>query len=145
VKPFPVGELEPGVLLHWTAWANLLADEFIAGWPAWVSLLVGAVCIAALARAGVTKAGWVALPLIAVIGATAYSGLSMGWYFAPATPVAATLCGLLGVVADGFLTEQRRRREVQAMFGSYVDPGVVEQLVRDPQAIRLGGEKREAT
>jgi adenylate cyclase len=31
------------------------------------------------------------------------------------------------------------------MFGSYVDPGVVEQLVRDPNAIRLGGEKREAT
>lgn len=31
------------------------------------------------------------------------------------------------------------------MFGSYVDPGVVERLVRDPKAIRLGGERREAT
>src|SRR5204862_7656555 len=31
------------------------------------------------------------------------------------------------------------------MFGRYVDPAVVELLVTDPQAIRLGGERREAT
>jgi adenylate cyclase len=145
VKPLPVGELEPGVLLHWTAWANQRADEFIAGWPGWVSLLVGAAWIGLLALAGTQKAGWAALALLVATGFAAYAGLSAGVFFAPATPVAATLGGLLGVVADGFLTEQRRRREVQAMFGSYVDPAVVEQLVRDPQAIRLGGEKREAT
>lgn len=145
VKPLPVGELEPGVLLHWTAWANQLAGEFIAGWPGWVSLLIGAISIGVLAGVGAQRAGWVALALLVVTGVGAYAGLSAGWFVAPATPAAATLCGLLGVVADGFLTEQRRRREVQAMFGSYVDPGVVEQLVRDPQAIRLGGEKREAT
>ncbi len=145
VKPLPVGEIEPGVLLHWTAWTNLVADGFIAAWPAWISFTAGGVWIAVLVGVGPQTAGRVTGVLLVMTLGFAYAGLSAGWYFAPATPVAATLFGLLGVVADGFLTEQRRRREVQAMFGSYVDPGVVEQLVRDPNAIRLGGEKREAT
>ncbi len=52
---------------------------------------------------------------------------------------------LLGVVAESYWLEQARKREIQAMFGAYVDPGVVAQLVRDPDSIRLRGEKREAT
>jgi class 3 adenylate cyclase len=52
---------------------------------------------------------------------------------------------LLGIIAENFWLEQQRKREIQAMFGSYVDPGVVAQLLRDPTAIRLGGEKRRAT
>jgi adenylate cyclase len=52
---------------------------------------------------------------------------------------------LLGVAAESFWTEQQRKREIQAMFGSYVDPAVVSLLLRDPHAIRLGGERREAT
>ncbi len=145
VKPMPVGKVEPGVLLHWTAWANLRTDGFIAELPRGFSLLLAAGLVGVLAMAGARVGGRVAAGLIVVILGVAYAGLSAGWFLAPATPVAAAVFGLLGVVADGFLTEQRRRREVQAMFGSYVDPGVVEQLVRDPNAIRLGGEKREAT
>jgi len=52
---------------------------------------------------------------------------------------------LLGISAESFWRERERKREIQAMFGSYVAPSVVEQLLRDPQAIRLGGERREAT
>ena len=52
---------------------------------------------------------------------------------------------LLGVVAESFWREQARKREIQAMFGAYVDPAVVANLVRNPDAIRLGGERRTAT
>jgi len=145
VKPVPVGDVEPGVLLHWTAWGNLVTGGFIAAWPPVFSLVAGLSVIGLFAWRGPQRAGRLAFGLLGVFVGLTYAGLSAGFFFAPATPVAATVFGLLGVVADGFLTEQRRRREVQAMFGSYVDPGVVEQLVRDPQAIRLGGEKREAT
>ncbi len=145
VKPLPVGDIEPGVLLHWTAWANLKTDGFITELPRAGSLVMAAAFIGLLARAGAPRAGRVATLLVAITLGAAYAGLSAGWFFAPATPVTAAFFGMLGVVAEGFLSEQRRRREVQAIFGSYVDPGVVERLVRDPRAIRLGGEKREAT
>jgi adenylate cyclase len=71
--------------------------------------------------------------------------LSAGWFLPPATPLAATALMLLGVVIENFWREQRRKRDIQAMFGAYVDPGVVARLVRDPAAIALRGERREAT
>jgi adenylate cyclase len=63
----------------------------------------------------------------------------------PATPAAGVVLVLVGVVAEKFWSEQRRKREIQAMFGAYVDPAVVTELVRNPASIRLGGERREAT
>jgi adenylate cyclase len=52
---------------------------------------------------------------------------------------------LLGVVAESYWLEQELKREIKAMFGAYVSPAVVEQLVRNPDSIRLAGEKRDAT
>jgi adenylate cyclase len=75
----------------------------------------------------------------------AYAALSAGWFVPPATPVVAIALTLLGVVAETFWIEQQRKREIQSMFGAYVDPAVVARLVRNPEAIELGGEKREAT
>jgi adenylate cyclase len=74
-----------------------------------------------------------------------YAALSAGWFFPPATPIAAVLLTLLGVVAETLWVEQARKREIQSMFGAYVDPEVVAQLVRNPDSIQLGGERREAT
>ena len=43
-----------------------------------------------------------------------------------------------------WMTEQRRT-EVQRMFGQYVSPDVVNELVENPQKMVLGGEERELT
>ncbi len=150
LKALPVGQLEPGVLLHWTAWNNLRGGGFINEWPrlaslVWAAVLVGVLAVIGLQRGGLLLAFVTALLLAVATLAVAYIGLSHGWFIAPATPVAGTLLALSGVIAEGLWVEQRRRREVQTMFGSYVDPTVVERLVRDPGAITLGGERRVAT
>jgi adenylate cyclase len=149
-KPTPVGKVEPGVLIHWTAWTNLTAGGFISAltWP----FVFGAAVLAGAAVffSGINRLSLVA-PLVAAVTVTlmllggSYAALSAGWFLAPATPLAAIALMLLGVVAENFWLEQRRKREIQAMFGAYVDPGVVDALVRDPASIRLGGERREAT
>jgi len=38
---------------------------------------------------------------------------------------------------------QRQAREIQQLFGRYVHPAVVRQLLADPTAVRLGGETRQ--
>jgi PAS domain S-box-containing protein len=52
--------------------------------------------------------------------------------------------GVAMVVDD--LTElrrsQRQARQIQALFGRYVHPAVVQQLLADPRALNLGGETR---
>jgi len=150
VKPMPIGKLEPGVLLHWTAWSNLAGDGFITSIPRRGMLLAALVMMGLVIWAGQGRTTlFVPIATAVVLGvillAGSYAALSAGWYFRPATPLAAIFLTLLGVVAESYWLEQARKREIQAMFGAYVDPGVVAQLVRDPDSIRLRGEKREAT
>jgi adenylate cyclase len=150
LKPFAIGKLEPGVLKHWTAWTNLVQGGFVQRVPAWGPLLLSAVVIGGLGIMGGQKSG-ILLPVLVsatvILGtlAVCYAGIGFGWFFPPATPVAAATLGLLGVTVEKFWLERRRRHEVQTWFGSYVAREIVELLVRDPTAIRLGGEKREAT
>lgn len=150
VKPMPVGKIEPGVLLHWTAWTNLAAGGFITAMPRPLMLLAALLAAMAIVWSGrhqVALQAPVAMTfgLVVVLLGGAYTLLSFGWFVPPATAVAACVLTLLGVVAESFWREQARKREIQGMFGAYVDPGVVAQLVRDPASIRLGGERREAT
>ena len=150
LKALPVGKLEPAVLLHWTAWTNLVSGGFITQVPVWSGWLVAALAVATLVLTAARRTGlvfptaWAAGFAVLLLGGS-YAALSGGWFFPPATPFTAVLLALLGVVAENFWREQQRKREIQAMFGSYVDPGVVELLMKDPAAIRLGGEKRSAT
>lgn len=150
LKPLPVGKVEPGILLHWTAWTNLVAGGFITAlaWPVvfGAALLSGCVVFfSGKSRASLLAPMVAATTMAVVVLGGAYAALSAGWFLAPATPVAAISLVLLGVVAENFWREQRRKREIQSMFGAYVDPQVVAGLVRNPDSIRLGGERREAT
>jgi adenylate cyclase len=150
LKAMPVGDLQPAVLLHWTAWTNLATGGLVAAVPRWVSLVAGGVLALVIfaawrVRPGLTLAASVAAVAVVALLGGAYAGVSCGWFFAPMTPVMAAGVTLLGISAESFWRERERKREIQAMFGSYVAPSVVERLVRDPQAIRLGGERREAT
>ena len=150
LKPLPVGRIEPGLLLHWTAWTNLAAGGFITVVPRsgillTAMLLAGAVILAGHRRTRLLAPVAVAVGLGLLLFAGTYAALSFGWFLPPATPAAAIGLTLLGVVAESYWREQLRKREIQAMFGAYVDPGVVAQLVQNPDSIRLGGERREAT
>lgn len=48
-------------------------------------------------------------------------------------------------VSWGFLRENRQRQEVKAMFGQYVPPAHVEQMLGQPERVSLEGESREMT
>jgi adenylate cyclase len=153
LKSFPVAEKEAGVLIHWTAWANLSASGFITTVPAAVPFALAAVILgglAAIARrarglAGMTKPILAAFGLLALLACAAYVLPSFGWWLPPTLPAAAALVMIAIVAIESFLLESGRKRAVEAMFGVYVDPGVVERLVSDPEALRAGGERREAT
>ena len=80
-------------------------------------------------------------PLRKVAGAT---DAEMAESSATAGSAAGEALGVALVVDD--LTElrrsQRQAREIQRLFGRYVHPAVVNQLLADPSAVHLGGETR---
>ena len=146
----PVGAQEPGVLVHWTAWEDAASGGFIRTVPRWqllgLAIALGAVIFAVgwqWPRLGLTAA-FAAVLAAAAFGGS-YLGLSRGLWLAPTSPLAGVGLGLLCITSRNFLREQNRKREIQAIFGSYVSPAVVTQLLRDPDSIQLGGEKRDIT
>lgn len=50
-----------------------------------------------------------------------------------------------GITVHRFLTEERERARIKKAFQSYVAPEVVNQIIRHPEKLRLGGERRELT
>ena len=156
-KPLPVGErnpdglhVEPGLLVHWTAWSNLKTGSFIIEHGL---LFKGLSCALALMLVGLFGRGHQRLlvPALSALGSGAgllvgsYAALSYGHFFQPFTFVSSALAALLCLTGSNFLFEQSRKREIQAIFGSYVAPEVVKLLVNDPAAVRLGGERKEAS
>lgn len=150
VKAFPGSPREPGVLAHYTAWANLVGGHRLVSVP-----VATRWCVDLLAPVAVILLGWRfrRLPAQAATAGILLAGLwlgsmlafDLGYYFPPATATAGAVLGLLGVIGLSFWSEEARRREIQQWFGSYVSVEVVESLVRNPDSIRLGGERKELT
>ncbi|HQF40014.1 MAG TPA: adenylate/guanylate cyclase domain-containing protein [Opitutaceae bacterium] len=146
----PCGAPEPGVISHWTAYANLTAGGFLreAGpWAAGGAMVLLVAVLGWVARGGI---GIWRPALVAGGGAVLALGGSAGAFlgnvwFAPMLPVAGAAAGFGAVAVQSFLLERARKKEIQGWFGSYVSPAVVKQLVQNPEALKLGGEKRELT
>ena len=84
----------------------------------------------------VIPVAWVSFLLVYI-----YNGLLL-----PAIPM--TLAYLVATIAS-FTWEWRsdfsKRREVQQIFGHFMAPAVIDQMLDDPESLELGGEIREVT
>ncbi|HVY72168.1 MAG TPA: CHASE2 domain-containing protein, partial [Verrucomicrobiae bacterium] len=149
-KAIPVGGIEPGVLVHFTAWMNALRGEFIREAPPWGDVLASVLLTSIILGFGWLRPGgaWiVAVGVgleVALLGGI-FLAFRHGWFLPPALPAASILLAMVGSVSHNFWRESERKREIQAIFGSYVSEQVVNQLLENPDAIKLGGEKKVLT
>ena len=51
----------------------------------------------------------------------------------------------IALVAIYYQTEEKNRKWITSLFGKYVSPVVIDNLIEDPDKINLGGEKRNIT
>jgi adenylate cyclase len=49
------------------------------------------------------------------------------------------------VTTAKYLFEEKKAREIRAMFSSYVSPKIVEELINNPEKAKLGGERKDVT
>lgn len=50
-----------------------------------------------------------------------------------------------GITLQSFLAEERARASLKKTFQSYVAPNIVEEILKHPENLRLGGERKELT
>ena len=144
------GGLTSGIKVHATLVANALSGAWLRSLGTAGNLGLGA--LAALLSFLAMRRWKPILGAVALLAITAlFAGLA--WYgfarqrvwMAVATPVAVACTVYLAYMARAYLTESRRKRELQRAFSLYVSPEVVEQIIDNPQKLALGGERREIT
>jgi len=150
LRPTPVSRVSPGVLVHATALDNLLSNGFMDDLSPWMTI-VGTVLMGLLASLLVTAvtgtkhtvpltAGLLMIP--AAVGMIAYP---LGWW-APVLPGAvAAAASIFGGLVRNYAVEGRKRRFIKSAFQHYLSPAVIEKVLVDPDALSLGGERRELT
>ena len=143
-------KVQPGVITHWTAYANLITGDFMTDTgrrTAFAALIVIVALVGFFGRHGVGLLApglAAAVPALVLVGGSALL-FNFGLWIAPATPLIGGAAAFSGVAVQSFRLERARKREIQGWFGTYVSPAVVRRLVRDPESLKLGGDRRELT
>ena len=140
----------PGVEVQATIMDNLLRGNFIRTPPYdLVIMLLILVSLAVMLGLALPRfsAAWafiftmVVMEVYVVVNYYLFSrqGLHLGLFY----PLALIVLVYLVVTMQRFLAEERERERIRKAFESYVAPTVVQEMLKHPEALRLGGERRE--
>ncbi len=145
----PFSSATPGVLIHMAALDNLLHGQGLQAAPAWFSLLI--LLLLCLASAGAfmlfpsypVKFGVTIGLALAYYGLVAHAFAGHERWLDLVFPEVALALTFGTAATVEYVTEGRQRRLMRAAFDKYMSSEVVEDIMRNPAAIKLGGEKKE--
>ena len=152
VRASPVGELFPGVEVH----ANMLSGlmdglrlvrpDYASGFEVLVLVLAGVLLALVLpllsAWGAVLFSGAV---LAALVGLNLWLYLGAGLVLPLASMVTMVLAALALNMGYGYLVESRAKRKLADLFGTYVPPELVDEMVRNPDNYSMQAQDRELT
>jgi adenylate cyclase len=150
LRPVPFQADFPGVEIHANIIYNILIQDFITQPPKEVS--VAGMLIFAMLVGIVTMllSPWLGIALTFMLGA-GYAALSV-WLFVyrnlwmtEVQPLFAVALAFLGVIVYRYLSEEREKRLIKGMFVHYTSELIVNELLRNPGMLKLGGERKYAT
>jgi len=145
----PLSPFAPGVLIHMSALDNILRHRHLqpASWwifaastliltlaTAWAFMLIQSQWVKAVAIGGLA---------IAYYGLAVHAFTSHGLWIDLAIPEGALAVSFAAAATVEYLTEGKQRRQLRTVFDKYMAAEVVDEIMRNPEAIRLGGEKKE--
>lgn len=58
-------------------------------------------------------------------------------------PVGTAFLSYLGITSYNFATEEKEKRWIRNAFGHYISKNVMEEILKDPARLKLGGERKE--
>jgi class 3 adenylate cyclase len=139
----------PGVVLHATAIEAVATGRVVATTPWTVVAPLAGAAGAAGALLGLTLSPWLTAMAVGGVALLLVAGGTLALAGDVWIPLALPVAALVGTPAVAYvvryLVEERQRRRIQHAFGHYLAPAIVDRLVQEPTALRLGGERREIT
>jgi adenylate cyclase len=145
----PLSPYTSGVLAHMTALDNILQQRFLRPAPFWLGVVtLLALCLGTawsfmLLQRQLLKIGLILGLAMAYYGLVVYAFTEHGVWLELALPEGAIAVTYAVTATVEYLTEGMRRRQLRFAFDKYMSAEVVDEIMRHPEAIKLGGEKRE--
>jgi adenylate cyclase len=148
----PVGEAYAGVETHANMISGLLDDkiavkpDYAVGYDAAVLVLAGLALAFALPMLSAPRAVLLSLAVIAAV-----AGLNLWLYLGAGLvmPLAAALVMAITAFAlnmsYGYFVESRSKRELANLFGTYVPPELVDEMLKDPGSYTMKASSKELT
>lgn len=152
LRATPVGEAYPGVETH----ANLLTalmdgrwisrPDYAAGYELVVLLASGLVLAIGLPLLNAVRAVALSLAVVAaLVGVNTWLYLAHGLALPLASALVIAALTFALNMSYGYLVESRAKRELAHLFGTYVPPELVDEMVKDPDSYSMDASTRELT
>lgn len=145
----PLSPFAPGVLIHMSALDNILRHRHLQPASWWIFAVATLILTLATAWAFMLlQSQWVKAAAIGSL-AIAYYGLAIhaftshGFWLDLAIPEGALAVSFAAATTVEYLTEGKHRRQLRSVFDKYMAAEVVDEIMRNPETIRLGGERKE--
>jgi adenylate cyclase len=137
----------PGVEIHAQAIATILSGEHIRRLPlglelAWIYLLSFLVVGLSLKIRGLWGAGSTAILAAGALWLSWHLFSSEGIWLWSVAPILSMGLSWTGSTATFYLVEEREKARIRGMFQQYVAASVVDELLKKPELLALGGEER---
>lgn len=152
LRSTPLESVIPGVEIHAQIAEQILSQTFLnrpdysKGLELVLMSVLGLVLILAIRRLRAIVGAALGLVMIAAaLGFSWYAFTELRLLLDPLYVAACALAVYLVASIFHFARSEADKRHVRSAFGRYLSPALVEQLARNPEKLRLGGEMREMT
>ncbi len=152
LRATPLDAAVPGVEIHAQALEQMLSGDHLSR-PAFATgaellflVVIGAVVAWLIYRLGAVPAAAVGVAaILAVFAASWLAYARAGLLFDPVYPSLAILLLYLATSLDTYIETESDRNRVRSAFSHYVAAPLVEELARNHDKLKLGGETREVS
>lgn len=150
LKATPVSSIYPGVSIHATLAANLLRGDFRVriSRTAVVALTAAAAVLTGIAVMFAGGFGHLLLTALLAGGgllALIFAAFRLHLWIDAVMVFAATGFAFTLTAAFSYATEGRQKRQIKQTFSHYMSDLLIQDILRNPDKLRLGGEKRVLT
>lgn len=152
LRATPLSQSVPGVEVHAQALEQMLANDhavrpaYATGYELLFLIGVGALTIFLIGRVGPMLAAVTGVAaILALLSASWLAYKNAGLLFDPIYPSLSVIALYLAGSLVSYISSEKERIQVRSAFSSYVAPALVEELAKNPDKLKLGGETRTVT
>ncbi|MEA3560731.1 MAG: adenylate/guanylate cyclase domain-containing protein [Candidatus Omnitrophota bacterium] len=148
LRATPFSPKSPMVSVHANALNSILKKDFLTPVNAWINYLVFillglGVAFISLRLKPLKSILTVLGVLCCYLAVNFYLFVRQGLWLAAAGPLAIILSVYLVMIGYRYIIEEKEKRWVKKAFGHYVPAGVMNEILSDPNKLKLGGEKKD--